>query len=127
MDNPDSILCSFIENSIGLKGVEHCIVFFFSDGPIAVGRMYINSISKLLRIGGQHNPTMVNPSLADLDCDSDLEDETSGKLGTNSKVLYYLNYLFTLFYTDFIFQYLKILDRVGTHNFLITFFFEKNR
>ena len=89
MDNPDSNVCSFIENSIGLKGVE-CCIGIFSDGPIAVGRMYINSISKLLRIGGQHNPTMVNPSLADLDCDSDLEDETSGKLGTNSKVLYYL-------------------------------------
>ena len=48
--------------------------------------MYINSISKLLRIGGQHNPTMVNPSLADLDCDSDLEDETSGNLNTNRLV-----------------------------------------
>lgn len=48
------------------------------DGPIAVGRMCINSISKLLRIGGVQNPSLVNPSLADLDCDSDLEDETSG-------------------------------------------------
>lgn len=48
------------------------------NGPIAVGRMQINSISKLLRIGGLNNPTLVNPSLADLDCDSDNEDESSG-------------------------------------------------
>ena len=43
-----------------------------------MGRMQINSISKLLRIGGLNNPTLVNPSLADLDCDSDNEDESSG-------------------------------------------------
>lgn len=48
------------------------------NGPISVGRMFINSINKLLRIGGVHNPSLVNPSLADLDCDSDLEDESSG-------------------------------------------------
>ena len=57
------------------------IVFLpLTDGPISVGRMYINSISKLLRIGGIHNPSLVNPSLADLDCDSDLEDESSGNV-----------------------------------------------
>lgn len=48
------------------------------NGPITVGKMYINSVNKLLRIGGLQNPSLVNPSLADLDCDSDLEDESSG-------------------------------------------------
>ena len=61
----------------------YSIIEFFSDGPISVGRMFINSINKLLRIGGVHNPSLVNPSLADLDCDSDLEDESSGNIHNN--------------------------------------------
>lgn len=68
-------MCSGVSTSLRLP----MFLFSLTDGPIAVGRMYINSISKLLRIGGVQNPSLVNPSLADLDCDSDLEDETSGK------------------------------------------------
>ncbi|XP_060583884.1 tubulin polyglutamylase complex subunit 2-like isoform X2 [Ruditapes philippinarum] len=48
------------------------------NGPIPVGKMYLNSISKMLKFGGSTNNTLVNPSLADLDADSDNEDETSG-------------------------------------------------
>ncbi|WAR00741.1 TPGS2-like protein [Mya arenaria] len=48
------------------------------DGPIPVGRMYLNSMNQLLKVGGSVNSTLVNPSLADLDMDSDTEDEHSG-------------------------------------------------
>lgn len=51
------------------------------NGPIPVGRMYINSIGKLLKVGSSPSntqSTLVNPSLADLDADSDMEDEHSG-------------------------------------------------
>lgn len=48
------------------------------NGPIPVGRMYINSINKLQRIGGTNNNTQANPSLADID-DSDIEDEGTAK------------------------------------------------
>lgn len=48
------------------------------NGPIPVGRMYLNSVNKLMKIGGVHNSTLVNPSLADLDADSDIEDDGSG-------------------------------------------------
>ncbi|XP_045215779.2 tubulin polyglutamylase complex subunit 2-like isoform X1 [Mercenaria mercenaria] len=48
------------------------------NGPVPVGRMYLNSVSKMMKFGGPANNTLVNPSLADLDADSDAEDETSG-------------------------------------------------
>ncbi|XP_052792461.1 tubulin polyglutamylase complex subunit 2-like isoform X2 [Mya arenaria] len=48
------------------------------NGPIPVGRMYLNSMNQLLKVGGSVNSTLVNPSLADLDMDSDTEDEHSG-------------------------------------------------
>ncbi|KAH3834213.1 tubulin polyglutamylase complex subunit 2-like isoform X2 [Dreissena polymorpha] len=48
------------------------------NGPIPVGRMHLNSMAKLLKVGGEVNKTLVNPSLSDLDMDSDCEDETSG-------------------------------------------------
>ena len=50
----------------------------WTDGPIPVGRMHLNSMAKLLKVGGEVNKTLVNPSLSDLDMDSDCEDETSG-------------------------------------------------
>ena len=54
--------------------------YIISDGPIPVGKMYLNSVSKMMKFGGSTNNTLVNPSLADLDADSDNEDDNSGKL-----------------------------------------------
>lgn len=52
---------------------------YITDGPIPVGRMYLNSVNLLQKVGGNTNQTLVNPSLSDLDMDSDNEDETSGE------------------------------------------------
>ncbi|KAL3866489.1 hypothetical protein ACJMK2_043783 [Sinanodonta woodiana] len=48
------------------------------NGAIPVGRIYINSVSSLLRIGDSSTTSYVNPSLHDLDPDSDGEEERSG-------------------------------------------------
>lgn len=46
-----------------------------------MGKLFINPISDLVRIGGGTSKSInsVNPSLLDIEGDSDLEDETSGK------------------------------------------------
>ena len=54
------------------------MAFYLLDGPIPVGKMIINRIANLAKIGGNNNGSMATPSLADLDCDSDMEDESSG-------------------------------------------------
>lgn len=48
------------------------------DGPIPLGKLHINKLSQLTRIGGSIAPSHVNPTLADLDGDSDTEDPVSG-------------------------------------------------
>ena len=63
------------------------MIAFITDGPIPVGKMNVNGISKLMKIGGTAG-SLVNPSLADLDYDSDKEDESSGKYSAN-KSLYH--------------------------------------
>lgn len=45
------------------------------NGPIPVGKMYVNGIAQLARIGTTGSSGSANPSLADLNCDSDTEDE----------------------------------------------------
>jgi len=44
-----------------------------------LGRLHINRVSQLTKIGGSQTTSHVNPSLADLEGDSDCEDEVSGK------------------------------------------------
>ncbi|XP_033742974.1 tubulin polyglutamylase complex subunit 2-like isoform X5 [Pecten maximus] len=48
------------------------------NGPQPLGKMRINRVSQLVRIGGTAPTSHVNPSLADLEGDSDQEDEVSG-------------------------------------------------
>jgi len=43
-----------------------------------VGHMHLNTVSQLQKVGGNTNTTLVNPSLSDLDIDSDNEDGSSG-------------------------------------------------
>lgn len=49
------------------------------NGPIPLGKLHINKLSQLTRIGGSIAPSHVNPTLADLDGDSDTEDPVSGQ------------------------------------------------
>ena len=55
--------------------------FSFPDGPIPLGKLHINKLSQLTRLGGSIAPSHVNPTLADLDGDSDTEDPVSGEMG----------------------------------------------
>ncbi|XP_062574539.1 tubulin polyglutamylase complex subunit 2-like isoform X4 [Saccostrea cucullata] len=48
------------------------------NGPIPLGKLHINRLSQLTRIGGSIAPSHVNPTLADLEGDSDTEDQASG-------------------------------------------------
>lgn len=48
------------------------------NGPIPLGKLHINKLSQLTRIGWSIAPSHVNPTLADLDGDSDTEDPVSG-------------------------------------------------
>ncbi|KAL4228178.1 Tubulin polyglutamylase complex subunit 2 [Mactra antiquata] len=59
------------------------------NGPIPVGRMYLNGINKLLKLGGSTSNTLVNPSLADLDGDSDLEDDNTERPTFDSRCRIY--------------------------------------
>ncbi|KAK3098945.1 hypothetical protein FSP39_024541 [Pinctada imbricata] len=48
------------------------------NGPIQLGKLHINRVNQLIRVGGNQATSHVNPTLADLEGDSDLEDEVSG-------------------------------------------------
>lgn len=48
------------------------------NGPQPLGKMRINRVSQLVRVGGSVPTSQVNPSLVDLEGDSDQEDEVSG-------------------------------------------------
>ncbi|XP_061172313.1 tubulin polyglutamylase complex subunit 2-like isoform X1 [Saccostrea echinata] len=48
------------------------------NGPIPLGKLHINRLSQLTRVGGSIAPSHVNPTLADLEGDSDTEDQASG-------------------------------------------------
>lgn len=48
------------------------------NGPTPVGKLYINRVSQLTRIAGNVAASHVNPTLLDLEGDSDNEDEATG-------------------------------------------------
>ncbi|XP_071168630.1 tubulin polyglutamylase complex subunit 2-like isoform X1 [Mytilus edulis] len=48
------------------------------NGPTPVGKLYINRVSQLTRIAGNVASSHVNPTLLDLEADSDNEDEATG-------------------------------------------------
>lgn len=60
-------------------------IIIFSDGPTPVGKLYINRVSQLTRIAGNVAASHVNPTLLDLEGDSDNEDEATG-LNTIHKI-----------------------------------------
>ncbi|KAJ8304529.1 hypothetical protein KUTeg_018112 [Tegillarca granosa] len=45
------------------------------NGPMPIGRLHINRINQLVRIGGSNSTSHVNPTLQDLENDSDHENE----------------------------------------------------
>ena len=63
-------------------------IIMFSDGPTPVGKLYINRVSQLTRIAGNVAASHVNPTLLDLEGDSDNEDEATG-LNIIHKIYYY--------------------------------------
>ncbi|KAJ8304531.1 hypothetical protein KUTeg_018114 [Tegillarca granosa] len=48
------------------------------NGPMPIGRLHINRINQLVRIGGSNSTSHVNPTLQDLENDSDHENEVPG-------------------------------------------------
>lgn len=56
------------------------IIMSIIDGPTPVGRLLINRVSQLSRIAGNVAPSHVNPTLLDLEADSDNEDEATGNI-----------------------------------------------
>ncbi|XP_021346030.1 tubulin polyglutamylase complex subunit 2-like isoform X3 [Mizuhopecten yessoensis] len=68
-------LKSFFLTSDGFQ-LSWCVKM--DNGPQPLGKMRINRVSQLVRIGGTVQTSQVNPSIADLEGDSDQEDEVSG-------------------------------------------------
>lgn len=58
--------------------VHNITIIIFSDGPTPVGKLFINRVSQLTRIAGNVAASHVNPTLLDLEGDSDNEDEATG-------------------------------------------------